>query len=233
MPAHVAIIMDGNGRWAQRHGVPHSEGHRAGTENVRQITRAFADYGVRYVTLYAFSTENWRRSRQEVQSLFRILSEAIDRETENLDKENVRVMHVGRLDRVNLLLRRKIVKAIERTQHNTGITLAVAFDYGGRDEIVEAVRRIIKAGVPAEALTEEAFASYLYTNGIPDPDLVIRTAGEVRLSNFLIWQAAYAEYYSTPTLWPDFDAAEVDKALDAYAHRHRKFGARPVPNPIP
>ncbi len=223
--------MDGNGRWAEQRGVSRAEGHRAGTENIRQITRTLAQRGVRYVTLYAFSTENWRRSRQEVQSLFRILADAIDRETDTLNKENVRVVHVGRLDRINPLLRRKIARALERTQHNTGITLAVAFDYGGRDEIVEAARRIMKAGLSPDQVTEEVFSSYLYTGDMPDPDLIVRTAGEMRLSNFLIWQAAYAEYYSTPTLWPDFDAAEVDKALDAFKQRKRKFGARPLAKP--
>lgn len=224
LPNHVAIIMDGNGRWAEKRGMPRLFGHRAGTDNVQRVVEAFDRYQVRYLTLYAFSTENWRRPGVEVSGLFHILAEMIDRETKVLHKKGVKLAHLGKVDELAPELRDKVRKAIELTKNNAGMTLSIAFDYGGRAEILEAVRRIIYDGVPAEDITESLFGSYLYTADVPDPDLIIRTAGEMRLSNFLIWQAAYGEFYSTPTLWPDFGEKEIEKALIAYSRRERRFG---------
>lgn len=223
-PNHVGIIMDGNGRWAARHGMSRSEGHRAGTENLRRIIEAFIRQGVRYLTLYAFSTENWNRPDDEVSALLAIVNEVIRTEVDELHREDIRLRHLGRLDRLPPDLRRSIRESIELTKHNSRMTLCVAFDYGGRAEIVDAVRSIIADGVAAEDVDEELLRRYMYTNGMPDPDLIIRTSGEQRLSNFLIWQAAYSEYYTTPVYWPDFDESEVDKALEAYSRRKRRFG---------
>ena len=223
-PAHVAIIMDGNGRWAASRGLSRTEGHRAGTENLRRIIEAFIRRGVRCLTLFAFSTENWDRPDGEVRALLEIVDEVIRAEVDELHREDIRLRHIGRLDRLPDGLRRSICESIERTRHNSRMTLCVAFDYGGRAEIVEAVRSMISDGVRAEDVSEDMLRRYMYTEEMPDPDLIIRTSGEQRLSNFLIWQAAYAEYYSTSVYWPDFDEAEVEKALDAYASRKRRFG---------
>ena len=223
-PVHVAIIMDGNGRWAASRGLSRSEGHRAGTENLRRIIEAFIRRGVRCLTLYAFSTENWGRPDDEVRALLEIVDDVIRGEVDKLHREDIRLRHIGRLDRLPADLRRSICDSIERTRHNSRMTLCVAFDYGGRAEIVDAVRSMISDGVRAEDVSEDMLRRYMYTDGMPDPDLIIRTSGEQRLSNFLIWQAAYAEYYSTPVYWPDFDEAEVEKALEAYASRKRRFG---------
>ncbi len=223
-PRHIAIIMDGNGRWARRRGLPRLAGHRAGTENIRRIVEACAEEGIEILTIYAFSTENWSRPAEEVQGLLGLLSEVIERETENLHRNGVQVRHIGRLEGLPEALQRKILQAVERTRDNRRLILNVAFNYGGRAEIVDAARRLVAAGVSPEEVTEERFASALYTAGCPDPDLIIRTAGEMRLSNFLIWQAAYSEFYSTPTLWPDFDREELRRAIEAYGKRVRKFG---------
>ena len=224
VPQHVAIIMDGNGRWARSQGKPRSDGHRAGTDNVRCVIETFAQAGVRYLTLFAFSTENWERPTDEIEGLLEILREVIGRESMLLHRQGVRIQHVGRLDRLSPPLRNAIVDSVELTRNNTGLTLSVAFDYGGRAEILSAVRAMIEDGVAADQIDEELFAQYLYTNGIPDPDLIIRTSGEMRLSNFLLWQSAYAEYYATPVYWPDFGEREVDSALDEYRRRRRRFG---------
>ncbi|HEU5318726.1 MAG TPA: polyprenyl diphosphate synthase [Chloroflexota bacterium] len=231
VPHHVAIIMDGNGRWAARRGQPRLFGHRAGTNNLRRVLEAAVQAGVGIVTIYAFSTENWDRSREEVSGLLRILGEALAREAPRLHKNGVQIRHLGSLEGVPDGLAGRIRDALELTRHNDRLILQVAFNYGGRAEIVEAVRRIIREGIPAAAVDEDLISSYLYTAGLPDPDLIIRTAGEMRLSNFLLWQASYAEYYSTPTFWPDFDEAELQRALDEYASRDRRFGKRPDPSP--
>lgn len=224
------MIMDGNGRWAAQHGKNRAAGHQAGTENVRRVVRAFDDHGVRFVTLYAFSTENWRRPRTEIRSLLSILGSSIDRELDGMHKDNVRILHIGKLDRVSRLLGRKIISAVDRTEDNTGLTLVLAFDYGGREEILEATRRMIRAGVNPDKVDEELFSSYLYRPDLPSPDLIVRTGGEMRLSNFLLWESAYSEYYSTSAYWPDFDGAEVEKALAAYNQRQRRYGAvTPLP----
>lgn len=224
LPNHVAIIMDGNGRWAAKRGLPRLVGHRTGTDNVRRVVEGFDRYQVKYLTLYAFSTENWRRPGIEVSGLMRILAGMIDRETKVLHEKNVRLSHLGKLDDLPPQLQGKVHKALELTGNNTGMTLSIAFDYGGRAEILDAVRHIIKDGVPSEDITESLFSSYLYTADVPEPDLIIRTGGEMRVSNFLIWQAAYSEFYSTPTLWPDFVEKEIEKALVAYSRRERRFG---------
>jgi undecaprenyl diphosphate synthase len=224
LPNHVAIIMDGNGRWARQRGLPRLAGHQAGTNIVRRVVDRFNNYKVKYLTLYAFSTENWRRPDEEVNGLIHILAQMIDRETKALHERGVRLYHLGKVDSLSEELQAKVNKAIELTRNNKGITLSIAFDYGGRAEILDAVRRIVRDGIPPEDITEALFSTYLYIPNVPDPDLIIRTAGEMRLSNFLIWQSAYSEYYATPTLWPDFNEQEVDKALLAYSRRERRFG---------
>ena len=223
-PRHVAVIMDGNGRWALSRGWSRSEGHRAGTQNLRRVIAAFSQSGVEYLTLYAFSTENWVRPDDEVTFLLEILREVLVREAQSLHEQGVRIRHLGRLDRLTPELRDAIRKAVELTKDNTGLTLSGAFDYGGRAEILDAVRGLLEAGVTPDRVTEEVFRRHLYTGDMPDPDLVIRTAGEMRLSNFLLWQSAYAEYYTTPVFWPDFDETEVEKALEAFGRRNRRFG---------
>ena len=223
-PGHVAIIMDGNGRWARSRGKPRPEGHRAGTDNLRRVIEAFSQNNVDYLTLFAFSTENWERPDDEVRSLIDILSEVVRREVENLHRQGVRIRHLGRLDRLSPQLQKAIRDSVELTKDNRGMTLSVAFDYGGRDEILNAVRRIVADDISPEEISEEVFRRYLHTGELPDPDLIIRTAGEMRMSNFLLWQSAYAEYYATSVLWPDFDETEVAKALAAYSQRQRRFG---------
>ena len=227
VPRHVAIIMDGNGRWAQARGLPRLAGHQAGTENLRRILESAADFGVQVLTIYAFSTENWARPEDEVKGLMSILVQYVRRELDSLHRNGVQVRHCGRLEGVPSDIVREISRAVERTRDNSKIILNVAFNYGGRAEILDAVRRMIADGVSAEDVTESLFEQYLYTGDVPDPDLIIRTAGEMRLSNFLIWQSAYSEYYSTPVFWPDFDEGELYKALAEYARRERRFGRVP------
>ncbi len=224
VPRHIGIIMDGNGRWARMRGLPRSAGHRAGTENLRRVLRATVEFGVPVLTIYAFSTENWARPAGEVKALLSILEGVLDRELMELHEEGVQLRHVGRLGRLPARLRKKVLDAIELTRTNQRLILNVAFDYGGRTELVDAIRRIIADGVPAEQVDETLVSRYLYTAGLPDPDLIIRTSGEMRISNFLIWQGAYAEYYVTPALWPDFDKGELYAALWAYSQRERRFG---------
>ncbi len=224
VPRHVAIIMDGNGRWAQRRHLPRLVGHRHGTNNIHPIVEACDDLGVAVLTLYAFSTENWGRPEDEVNGLMRIFLEIHRRETAALHRKGVRVRHVGSLDNVSTALQTAIADAEELTRDNTGLILNFAFNYGGRAEIVRAVRALMAAGVSPENVTEEAISQHLYTAGLPDPDLMIRTAGEMRLSNFLIWQAAYAEYYFIEKLWPDFSGDDLRQAVASYAARKRKYG---------
>jgi len=216
--------MDGNGRWARQRGLPRLAGHRAGVENIRRVLRASAELGIKMLTIFAFSTENWRRPEDEVKGLMNIFSGVIVRELEDLHREGVQLRHIGRLEGISENLRAQVLRAIEVTRHNDRLILNIAFNYGGRAEIVDCVKAIIRAGYPADDVTEELISRHLYTAGCPDPDLIIRTSGELRTSNFLIWQAAYAEYYVTPVYWPDFDRAELEKALVAYAARERRFG---------
>ena len=224
LPQHVAIIMDGNGRWALSRGLPRLAGHKAGTENLRRVIRATVEFGVKYLTIYAFSTENWGRPPEEVQGLMFILQDVIDRELNELHEEGVQLRHIGRLEKLDPRIQKKVLKAIELTKNNDRLVLNVAFNYSGRDEIVYAIQQIIKAGIAADAVTDDMVSKYLFTAGVPDPDLIIRTSGELRLSNFLIWQAAYSEWYISPKLWPDFDKEEYGRALEAFATRDRRYG---------
>ncbi len=224
VPTHVAIIMDGNGRWARQRGLPRSEGHRQGTENLRRITRAAVEFGLKIMTIYAFSTENWSRPRREVLLLMRILEMVIDRELQELHEEGVQIRHIGEIDGIEGRLARKVVEACTYTQANRRLILNVAFNYGGRDEIVHAVQNIVRDGIPPEDISEATISNYIYTSDLPDPDLIIRTSGEFRLSNFLLWQGAYSEIYTTETLWPDFDRSAFYQALREYGKRRRRFG---------
>jgi undecaprenyl diphosphate synthase len=224
IPRHIAIIMDGNGRWARQRGMPRLVGHRAGTENIRRIVQECVAQGVEYLTLYAFSTENWSRPSAEIEGLLRIMSEFIDRETQNLHNEGICIRHLGRLDGISPQLISKVNSATELTKNNKRLTLAVAFNYGGRLDIVDAVRALIAEGAKPEDITEETISNHLSTAGMRDPDLIIRTSGEWRLSNFLIWQAAYSEYWTTPIFWPDFGPEQLRQAILAYGQRERRFG---------
>jgi undecaprenyl diphosphate synthase len=216
--------MDGNRRWAAERGLPRQAGYRAGTDNIRRLIQTFAERGVRYLTLFAFSTENWKRPKSEINPLFSLIGRVLDRELKALHENGVRLLHIGDLSPLASDLQRRIRSALDLTRDNDRMTVCVAFNYGGRAEIVEAVRQLIADGVAPEDVTEASLEAALGTHGLPDPDLVIRTSGEMRLSNFLIWQTAYSEFYTTPVYWPDFDEAEVDRALAAYASRGRRFG---------
>lgn len=224
IPAHVAIIMDGNGRWALERGLPRLSGHKAGTENLREVIEACVEIGIKYLTIYAFSTENWNRPEEEIQGLMGIFRTMLDKELNNLHKNGVQLRHIGRLDGIDKKLQLKVQEAIKLTQGNQTLILNVAFNYGGRDEILQAVKKIVANGENIEDLDDDLFSKYLFTAGSPDPDLIIRTSGEFRISNFLIWQGAYAEWYFTPTYWPDFNKEELYQALLAYDERDRRYG---------
>ncbi len=224
IPVHVGIIMDGNGRWARARGLPRAAGHRAGTKNIRRVLAESVEIGIKVLTVYAFSTENWARPKDEVNHLMRLISQSIQDELDDLDANDVRILHSGRMEGVSPTLQDEIRYAIERTKHNSTITLNVAFNYGGRAEIVDAIKKIMREGLSPDDVTEAMVSQHLYNPDLPDPDLIIRTGGEFRLSNFLIWQAAYAEFYSTPTYWPDFDEQELRKAVAVFQHRDRRFG---------
>ena len=224
LPQHVAIIMDGNGRWAQKRGMPRLEGHKEGGHNARRVVETFLEYRIPYLTLYAFSTENWNRPRKEIEGLFRLLEEKLNEGDEVAREKKIKVRHLGKMEGLPRKIQKRIEEVVEQTKNNTGLTLCLAFNYGGRDEIVEATRRMVRAKFNATKINETTFKAHLYTEGIPDPDLIIRTGGEMRLSNFLIWQSAYAEIYFTPVLWPDFDQKETEKALSAYIKRQRRYG---------
>ncbi len=224
LPQHIAIIMDGNRRWAKRHGLPRLKGHQAGTNNIHRVVEIFAKHNLKYLTLFAFSTENWGRPQNEVRGLLRIFRDMIDREVKLLDEQGVRVCYLGRLDRLSVGLQQKVKRAIELTKNNTKMTLIIAFDYGARAEIVDAVHRLLADQISPEEINETSFREYLYLPEIPDPDLIIRTGGEVRLSNFLLWQAVYSELYFTEVLWPDFGATEIEETLVTYANQQRRFG---------
>jgi undecaprenyl diphosphate synthase len=229
IPYHLAVIMDGNGRWAKARGLPRLAGHRAGVENLRRILRACSEFGIKILTIYAFSTENWGRPEAEVRGLMNILESVIDHELNQLHANGVQLRHIGELEGLSPVLQRKVIKAIELTRNNDQLILNVAFNYGGRQELIQAFRRIVRDGVPPDQIDETLIDYYLYTAGQPDPDLVVRTGGEMRLSNFLLWQASYAEYYATPVFWPDFDREELRKAIVYYSRRERRFGLVPQP----
>jgi undecaprenyl diphosphate synthase len=228
LPRHVAIIMDGNGRWARERGLPRIEGHRAGAESVREIVRAAGEFGLEYLTLYAFSIENWNRPRAEVRALMHLLEFYLRQELPELDRNNVRLRAIGRLHELPGAAQRELQRCIGALNKNTGLTLVLALSYGGRAEIVDAVRAIgreLEAGrLDVADIDEKVISQRLYTRGMPDPDLLIRTSGEMRLSNFLLWQISYAEIHVTDTLWPDFRTAALREALQEYGRRHRRFG---------
>lgn len=225
VPAHVAIIMDGNGRWARHRGMARLEGHEAGTENIRRISFAAGRLGIKYLTLWAFSSENWRRPKEEVDGILSILSRAIVTETEELHRQGAQLRHIGDLSSLAPELQAGIRGAIERTRNNRHLVLTLAFNYGGRQELVHAIQEIVASGVPHSAIDEDLVQRHLYTSDLPDPDLIIRTSGEYRLSNFLLWQGAYSELFFCPTLWPDFGPDHLEQAIREYAGRERRFGA--------
>ena len=224
MPKHVAIIMDGNGRWAKQRGLPRQAGHRAGAENLRRIITAAVDLEIPILTIYAFSTENWGRPKPEVRALMKLFAHVLSQEVQELHRRGVCIHHLGILEGINPDISKKVREALELTKNNQKLILNIAFNYGGRAEILHAVRQMLADGVKPEQLDEKLFSSYLFTQGLPDPDLVVRTSGELRISNFLIWQAAYAEFYPTSVLWPDFDGEELRKACEAFAQRNRRYG---------
>jgi len=228
LPRHVAIIMDGNGRWAKERSLPRIEGHRAGAESARIIIRTAGEVGIKYLTLYAFSVENWNRPKDEVDALMKYLVHYLKTETPELNKNNVRLEIIGQVYRLPEVVQEHLRKSIATLSKNNGLTLIMALSYGGRTEIVDAVRGIaskVKAGMldPAD-ITEQVFSQHLYTRNVPDPDLLIRTSGEMRVSNFLLWQISYTELYITQTLWPDFRKTQLFAALEEYNRRHRRFG---------
>ena len=223
-PSHIAFILDGNGRWAEKRGLPRHKGHQAGVKNIRPIIEYLGEQGIKFVTLYAFSTENWKRPDDEVVGLFRLLERIVGKESRELHKKNVKIRHIGSLEGISKKLKKAIMEAVDLTADNTGMTIGVAFNYGGRAEILQAARRIMESGIPPEDLDEKLFGEYLYTSGFPEVDMVIRTGGEYRTSNFLIWQAAYSEYYFSPVLWPDFTREHIGEALKTFQNRQRRFG---------
>ena len=230
IPTHIAIIMDGNGRWAQARGLPRMAGHRAGTENLRRIIEACIEFGIPYLTIYAFSTENWSRPQDEVQGLMKIFEDVIDRELQELYDQGVQLRHIGRLERLEPSFRLKVLNALEYTRHNNRLVLNVAFNYGGRDEIINAIQHMLQDQLKPEDVTGEKVDQYLFTTGVPDPDLIIRTSGELRCSNFLLWQGAYSEWYFPAVYWPDFDKEQLRLAIEEFNLRERRYGClSPVP----
>jgi len=224
IPAHVAIIMDGNGRWARARGLPRLAGHRAGVDNLRRVLEACVEFGVKFLTIYAFSTENWERPPDEVRGLINILEDVIDQQLYELHENGVQLRHLGQLEGLGPSLQEKVRQAIDLTHPNQKLVLNIAWNYGGRDEIVRAIRQLIADGIQPSQVDESLIHRYLYTSDCPDPDLVIRTSGEMRMSNFLIWQTAYSEWYFPQTYWPDFGRQELLQALTEYARRERRFG---------
>ncbi|KYH35803.1 isoprenyl transferase [Clostridium tepidiprofundi DSM 19306] len=228
MPRHVAIIMDGNGRWAKKRNLPRTVGHRAGVETIREIVKECSNLGIKYLTLYAFSTENWKRPKEEVTTLMKLLSEYLKNEFEELNRNNVVINHIGDISKLPSVCQKELSIAYEKTKYNTGLVLNLALNYGGRNEIVDAVKKIsrdISEGrLIIDDIDESIINDYIYTSGMPDPELIIRTSGEIRLSNFLIWQSAYSELYFTDILWPDFNKTNLKEAILDYQKRHRRFG---------
>lgn len=228
VPDHIAIIMDGNGRWAKKKGLPRIKGHFEGSKSVRRIVEVCVDLNVKYLTLYAFSTENWKRRKSEVHALMRLLNRFLDSELKNMMKNNIRFRVIGDVSSFPPDLRKNIISVESRTKSNSGLTLVLALNYGSRQEIVRASREIavecLKGDIQPQAIDEAVFQKHLYTDGIPDPDLLIRTSGEVRLSNFLLWQCSYTEFYFTGVLWPDFGKKELIEAITAYCNRERRYG---------
>jgi undecaprenyl diphosphate synthase len=224
IPTHLAIIMDGNGRWARSRGLPRLAGHRAGTENLRRIIQACVEFGIQYLTVYAFSTENWTRPPDEVQGLMRIFEDVLERELQELYDQGVQLRHIGRLEKLSPSFREKVQHAIETTRNNSRLVLNIAFNYGGRDEIVYVIQRMLQEGIKPEDVNEALVCKYLFTAGTPDPDLIIRTSGEMRGSNFLLWQGSYSEWYFPSAYWPDFDKEQLRRALEEFSRRDRRYG---------
>jgi len=229
LPKHIAIIMDGNGRWAQQRGLPRLLGHREGYKTLRSVLLHASERGIKYLTVYAFSAENWRRPKDEVDGLMKLIERAARDELRVMHKNGVRVRVAGRMDELPAGLRNALEEGMTTTANNTGITFTLAINYGGRAEIVDALKAIVKEGVQPDQIDESLISAHLYNPDHPEPDLMIRTAGEMRWSNFLLWQSAYAELFVTEKTWPEFDRAELDRAIDAYGHRTRKFGALATP----
>jgi undecaprenyl diphosphate synthase len=229
IPRHIAIIMDGNGRWAKERGLPRTEGHRRGADSVRSITESCGELGVEYLTLYAFSSENWKRPKREVEALMKLLEQFLRTKTPEMMEQNVRLQAIGRLHDLPQSCQQQLHRSIEQTSNNTGLTLILALSYGGREEIIDGVKSLIESvergHLDKGMIDTEVFSKHLYTRYYPDPDLLIRTSGEMRLSNFLLWQLSYTEFYITDTLWPDFGKADLVKAIRSYGNRHRRFGA--------
>jgi undecaprenyl diphosphate synthase len=228
MPHHIAIIMDGNGRWAQRKGLPRVEGHRQGAKTVEKIARYCVDFGIESLTLYSFSIENWKRPKTEINSLMHLYTQYLVEIRPTLMKNDVKLVHLGRLAQLPLVVKRELAKTIELTTANTGMILALALNYGGRAEIIDAAKKIAqkykKGQLSLKDIDEQCISQHLYTAGLDEPDLLIRTANEMRISNFLLWQISYSEFYVTKTLWPDFKKSDLEKAILAYARRNRRFG---------
>jgi len=228
IPGHVAVIMDGNGRWASQRGLPRIAGHRAGVKSVQEVIKGAKESGVKVLTLYTFSTENWKRPKYEVEALFKLLENYIDAQADNLTKNNIRLYVIGRLEGLPDSVRNKLKVIMEKTKDNTALTLNLALNYGARTEIVDAVRAIVSdcasKRIRPEEIDEESFSNYLYTKNLPDPDLMIRTSGEMRLSNFLLWQLSYSELYISKKLWPDFKRRDFLKAIKEYQSRQRRYG---------
>ena len=228
LPKHIAIIMDGNGRWARKKGLPKIVGHREGVESVRDVLKACGEIGIKYLTVYAFSTENWKRPKKEVSALMKLLEVQLDKETRELHKNNVRLNAIGRVRELPQVVQEKLKKAIDVTKDNAGVVFTLALNYGARAEIIDAVKQLVADASSSKApcnITEDNFGKYLYTKNMPDPDLLIRTSGEMRVSNFLLWQVSYAELYVTERLWPDFKRKDLEKAIEEYQKRQRRYGA--------
>lgn len=223
LPTHIAIIMDGNGRWAKKRSLPRSAGHIAGAKTFKNIARYCNKIGLKYLTVYAFSTENWKRPKEEVDGIMKLLRDYL-KDAENFKDENIKVKFLGNLEPLDEDIKALIEKNEKGSENATGLNLNIAINYGGKDEITRAVRKIVNDGISAEEITEDTISSYLYTAGMPDPDFIIRPSGEYRLSNYLIWQSAYAEYWFSDILWPDFSPRHLEKAIDEYNHRNRRFG---------
>ncbi len=224
LPNHIAIIMDGNGRWAKKRGLPRSAGHRQGAKVVQDIAIACDKIGLAYLTVYAFSTENWKRPQKEINSLMSLIREFLEDTEKKFDKENIRIQTIGRTDRLDSDIIKGIKRTVQKNKHKTGLTFTLAIDYGSRDEIIHATKKIIDNNISSEKITEDLISSYLFTNQLPDPDLVIRPSGEQRLSNFLMWQASYAELWFSNILWPDFKMKHLKEAIKVYNQRDRRYG---------
>jgi undecaprenyl diphosphate synthase len=224
LPTHVAIVPDGNGRWAAKRGLPRLSGHREGVLNMLRMIQYINEFPIKYVTFYGFSTENWNRPEAEVKGLFKLVEHFVDEQLNKIHEKNIRIRHIGRLEGLPGSLQNAIKQATTLTANNTGMTLGIAWNYGGRAEIVDAITKLLADPHRPQPLDEKSFARYLYTDDMPDVDLLIRTANEMRLSNFLLWQAAYSEYYFTDVLWPDFGKKDIDAALLEYSKRNRRFG---------